>query len=68
MARLPAREVLPSAAMLAQAMVEHAMLSSLAAAVTRTSAAVEDYVRDLDTPQVVGAVAIVAFIWWMSRR
>ena len=54
--------------MLAQALVEHGMLSSLAAAVTSASAAVENYVRDLDTPEVVGALAIVAFVWWVSRR
>ena len=54
--------------MLAQAMVEHGMLSSMAAAIAQTSAMVEAYVRDLDTNVVVGVVAVVAFLVWVSRR
>jgi hypothetical protein len=54
--------------MLAQAMAEHAMLSSLAAAITRASATVEGYFRDLDTSVILGVVAVVAFLAWMSRR
>ena len=55
-------------AMLAQALVEHAMLSSLAAAIERTSAAVEAYLRDLDTSVILGVAAVVGFLVWVSRR
>ena len=54
--------------MLAQALVEHAMLSSLATAIERTSSAVELYLRDLDTSVILGVVGVVGFLVWVSRR
>lgn len=54
--------------MLAQALVEHAMLSSLAAAIERTSATVESYLRGLDTSVILGVVAVVGFLVWVTRR
>ena len=54
--------------MLAQGLAEHAMLSSFAATVQRTSALVEDYFRDLDTSVILGVVAVVAFLVWVIRR
>ena len=54
--------------MLAQALAEHAMISSLAAAIMSASATVEGYFRDLDASVIIGVVAVVAFLVWMSRR
>ena len=54
--------------MLAQALAEHAMLSSLAAAIMSASATVEGYLRDLDASVIIGVVAVVAFLVWVSRR
>ena len=54
--------------MLAQALAEHAMLSSLAAAIMSASATVESYFRDLDTRVILGVVAVVVFLAWVSRR
>ena len=44
------------------------MLSSFAAAIERTSAAVELYLRDLDASVILGVVAVVGFLVWVSRR
>jgi hypothetical protein len=48
--------------------VEYAALSSIAATFASTRAAVEGYLQGMDTNVILGVVAVVAFLAWISRR
>ena len=54
--------------MLAQALVEHALLASLAARIERTAIAVEDWVRDIDPRIAVGVLVVLVLGMLLKRR
>jgi hypothetical protein len=53
--------------MLAQALIEHGMLSTLAATIERTSVIVEDFVRGVDTRVAIG-ILVIALVVLFRRR
>ena len=54
--------------MLAQALVEHAMLASLAESIQRTAVIVEDYIRGVDARIAMGALAVIVIGFLLRRR
>ena len=54
--------------MLAQGLVEHALLASLAAKFERTAMVVEDWVRGIDPRIAVGVIVIVVLGMLLKRR
>jgi hypothetical protein len=53
--------------LLAQALVEHGMLSSLAAAIQRTAVTVEDFVRGVDSRVAIGILVILMILFFRRR-
>lgn len=53
--------------MLAQALIEHGMLSTLAATIERTSVVVEDFVRGVDSRVAIGILVIVIVVMFRRR-
>jgi hypothetical protein len=53
--------------MLAQALIEHAMLSTLAATIQRTAVIVEDFVRGVDARLAIGILVILIVVLFRRR-
>ena len=53
--------------MLAQALIEHGMLSTLAATIERTAVIVEDFVRSVDSRVAIGLLVIVIVVLFRRR-
>jgi hypothetical protein len=53
--------------MLAQALVEYGMLSSLAATIQRLAITAEDFVRGVDTRIAIGVLVIVLIVVFKRR-
>jgi len=54
--------------MLAQAVVEHALLASLAATIERSVTTVEEWVRGIDPRLAVGVVVVLVLGLLLTRR